>query len=109
MSRAKFKDRIYVWNRCDLLEGYKTFRISGTDERSRRGPADLPPEEIANAALYILGQQIALPLEDLVRETARVFGFLRTGQNVSSYINDGIMLLLKKGEALETDGKIVLK
>lgn len=51
---------------------YSEFRVPGGEEYSRLDADDLPPEEIANAALHLLRGQLTLPVEDLVREVARL-------------------------------------
>jgi hypothetical protein len=74
---------------------------------ARREATDIPPEEIANAAQHLLGQHISLPLDDLVRETARLFGYQRTGQRVEPAIRRGITLLLTRQMAREEGGMVI--
>jgi hypothetical protein len=81
--------------------------VPGEDEISRREARDLPPEEIANAALAVLEQQVSLPAADLMRETGRLFGFQRMGQTVEKCMSEGIGLLFKSGKASEQEGMIV--
>jgi hypothetical protein len=66
-------------------------------------------EEVANAAMYVLETQISLPVDDLVRETARVFGFHRTGKQVSNSMLDGIKLLVQKGRASKEGPMITIR
>jgi very-short-patch-repair endonuclease len=101
------KDGVILWPRNQNPEDFSIFRIPGTDEASKRDAADIPPQEVANAALHILEQHISLPLEDLVRETARIFGFQRIGPNVDKAMRSGISLLLKKGDSKEEKGIII--
>ncbi|MBU4263007.1 MAG: DUF3320 domain-containing protein [Proteobacteria bacterium] len=86
---------------------FTKFRLPGGDERSRRNANELPPQEIANAALYVLEQHISLPSADLVRETARLLGFQRTGPTVDKSIRAGIELLIRRMLAKEEKGMIV--
>lgn len=48
-----------------------------------------------------------MPTDNLVSETARIFGFARTGQTVASNIRMGIEVLLKRGDAIEQNGVVV--
>ncbi|HOF88630.1 MAG TPA: DUF3320 domain-containing protein, partial [Armatimonadota bacterium] len=98
---------VFLWPPDMTPEGYTAFRVPGNDPHSRRDASDLPPEEIANAALYVLQQQVSLPMEDLVRETARLFGFQRTGINVEKLIRAGVERLFARGKAIVQDGMVV--
>ena len=51
---------------------------------SDRDAADLPPEEIANAIQQILINSISLPLPDLAKACAQVFGFTHMGSNIEA-------------------------
>lgn len=86
---------------------YKLFRVPSEDESTRRDPDDLPSEEIANAALHVLESQVSIPTAELITETARIFGFARTGKDVAHSMRLGINVLLKRGDAIEQDGVIV--
>ncbi len=57
---------------------------SEADESTERAVEDLPLEEIRNAGLAVLRSQIALPIEDLARETARIFGYARLGSSLKA-------------------------
>lgn len=101
------KDGVFLWQPAQDPEEFSVFRIPGADEASKRDAADLPPQEVANAALLILEQHISLPMTDLIRETARMFGFQRTGPTVDKSMRNGIGLLVRKGEAKEEGGVVV--
>lgn len=75
-------------------EQHKSFKSYRTD--SNRDAADLPPEEIAIAIKEVLEQQISLPVKDLMRITAQLFGFARGGTYVDAAIQRGINEALKK-------------
>ena len=104
---VKHGSDLFLWP--DDLEpaAYRAFRLPGDSAEARREAADIPPEEIANAAQHLLGQHISLPLDDLVRETARLFGYQRTGQRVEPAIRRGIGLLLTRQMAREEDGMVI--
>ena len=100
-------DRVFLWPPTQEPNEYRSFRVPGVDERSRRDASDIPPEEIAAAALCVLASQVSLPMSDLIREVARLLGFQRTGQTVEQYIRKGVELLLGRGCAAEHNGMIV--
>jgi very-short-patch-repair endonuclease len=105
---SKSNGRFFLWECGTNPSEYKLFRVPGKDEASKRSADELPPEEIANAGLHVLKNQISLPIDDLICETARVFGYARTGQKVALSMKSGIDLLVARGDASEQDGTIVL-
>lgn len=106
VARTKGGAKTFLW-KSDVSPGhFRIFRVPGCDEASKRVADELPPEEIANAALHVLENQISLPSDDLVNETARIFGFTRTGQTVASAIRVGIETLVKRGDAFMQDGTV---
>lgn len=101
------RDNQFLWALSQNPETYSIFRVPVDGENLRRNIGDLPPQEIANATLYVLEQSVSLPTTDLVRETARLLGFQRAGREVDISIREGIETLLKKGVAKEDEGMIV--
>ncbi len=97
----------FLWTSSQDPKAFAIFRVPGETEVSRRSANDLPPQEIATAAARVLEQNVSLPLNDLIRETARVFGFQRAGQNVDKFFRIGINVLLKDGKANEDNGIII--
>lgn len=101
--------KVFIWPSSQVPKEYAAFRIPGDDEFSKQDAEDLCPIEVANGALYLLEQHISLPLVDLVRETARLFGYSRLGQNVDKAMRSGIEVLVWSGRAKEADGVVVVK
>lgn len=101
--------KVFVWPSMQVPKEYAAFRIPGEDELSKRDADDLCPIEVANGALYLLEQHVSLPVADLVRETARLFGYSRLGQNVDKAMRSGIEVLVWSGRAKEADGVVVVK
>lgn len=98
----------FYWPKEIDRQEYAHFRVPSNDRQTRRDPEDLPPEEIAIAALEVLYTQISLPEPDLIREVARLFGYQRTGPSVEECLKSGVELILKSGRAKrEDDGRIV--
>ena len=88
--------------------GYATFRVPDANGRGARPVEDVPLEEIANAAVHILEHHLSAPLDELVRETARLFGCKRLGRVVDERIRKGIEGLVARGIARPEAGVIVL-
>lgn len=95
------------WRDDQMPEIYKTFRIPGDDE-NKRNAEDLPKEEIAAAIVEILKNQISLPAEDLIKETARLFGYARLGGNVEQAMKMGIEFALSVNMIAQSNYRLVL-
>jgi very-short-patch-repair endonuclease len=98
---------VFLWLPSQDPKAFSLFRIAGDNESSKRNAEYLPPQEVANAALHVLEQHVSLPVGDLVRETARLFGYQRTGPTVDKLIRGGIGLLVRKGGAKEENDVVV--
>ena len=99
---------IFFWNESQKPGEYAVYRIAA-EESQKRDAADLPPEEVANGVKEILINQISLPKDELVRETARLFGFARLGANVEMAMLRGIDSAIHKGYAIQDNNRIILK
>ncbi len=100
-------DGVFLWIHNQDPKTFSLFRITGENENSKRDAECLPPQEVANAVLCILEQHVSLPVADLVRETARLLGYQRTGPAVDKAMRSGVGLLVKKGGAKEEGGVVV--
>ena len=63
---------------------------------------DVPRAELREAIAEVLEEQISLTKDDLVRETAKKFGFTRLGGVIVTNVNDAIDVMLSSG-AVRTD------
>ena len=63
----------------------------------------IAPEEYRLALTTILGEAVAISQDDIVVETARLFGFDRTGPDLKEAIDRQIERLVKEGQ-LHLDG-----
>lgn len=94
---------VYYWNSKTEQKTYGIYRIN-----SNRDAVDLPPEEIANGIKKVLEEQIALPQADLIKVTAQLFGFARTGANVDAAMKRGINVLIDRNEIKIENDKVVM-
>lgn len=105
VERRSRDGRIFLWPRGVDPDTYDVVRIH--DENGRRDAADLPPEEVAAAMLHVLRSQISLPKDDLINETARLFGYARTGSQVRTSMLAGYAILEERNSIKESNGMIV--
>lgn len=84
-----FQGQRTYWSRNQKPDEYKEYRISSSDS-NKRDAKDIPVIEMANAIRSILEDQIGLPKEDLIRETAKRIGYARTGTIVISSVSSGM-------------------
>lgn len=82
------KQKVY-WKEGQTPDSYLRFRSTGIEE-NKRDAKDIPFHETANAACTVLEEQIGLPREDLIRETAKLLGYVRMGNFVVAAMSDGI-------------------
>ena len=76
-------------------------RVNTTEES--RSIDRIPTEELAKAAYIILENGLMMPREDLVLETARKFGWSRSGQKIKQRMNRAIDLLVAIGAVNEEE------
>ncbi|MGY4385441.1 hypothetical protein ACVWYN_002481 [Pedobacter sp. UYP24] len=97
--------RTFYWKAGQESTTYKQYRTT-TVEAHKRAIEDLSTEEIANGVHEILRNQISLPKHDLIKETAKLFGYSKLGPIVESCINHGIELAIGRGYAKLDDDRI---
>lgn len=97
----------FLWPADLDPERYTAFRVPGDAPDASRDAADIPVEEIANVHLHLLGQHIAIPENDLIRESSRILGFKRTGKAVKDRMIVGLWYLLERG-AVRREGESIV-
>lgn len=78
IKKTNVGDMSYYWRTDQNPEDYIEYRVAN-EEKDKRNMEDIPPYEIANAMREIISSQISLSKNDMIRETAKVFGFSRIG------------------------------
>ncbi len=110
---SSFSTKIHVragWYRRRHLRSpdtYSTYRLT-EDEYEKRDADDLTYEEIANGIHEILKNQISLTRLDLLRESAKLFGYARIGTNVETAMSSGIKLAIERKHAYAENERISL-
>jgi len=91
-----------------VVKDYVQYRVPEVSSTSvKRNIEDIPFIEIVNGMHDILTHQISLPSEELLRETAKLFGFARMGQNVQQCMEEGLNYGLEIGKLLNRNGRII--
>jgi very-short-patch-repair endonuclease len=98
----------FLWPATVDPAAYRDFRTPGDGADGERPAEDLHPVEVANAAHYVLTRHVSLPLDDLVRETARLLGYQRLGRRVRDSMQRGVEHLVASGRARQAEDRIVL-
>lgn len=105
-SRIYRKDHdeyTFFWVSEEQCRNYSSFR-----PQSGRDAADLPPEEIANGIRQILTDSIGLPIPDLIRVGAQLFGFSRSGSHIDAAMQRGIQEAVRRKYVTIENDKIVI-
>lgn len=97
----------FYWNKSQDPESYSACRIP--DGGEKRSLDDICARELSNGIMLIMNTQIAMARSDLVRETAKLFGFSRTGGTIEQSVAAGIEYACEHGLiTVGEDGKITL-
>ncbi|MES2331853.1 MAG: DUF3320 domain-containing protein [Bacteroidota bacterium] len=107
INQLNHENRIFLWKAGQHPLDSNFYRVPKNDIE-KRDADDLPPEEIVNVVRKVLVEQISLSRADLIRETAKLFGFSKVGNNVEAAMNLGINLALKSGIAKDQNGRIAV-
>lgn len=89
LKKTVVGDTSYYWRMDQNPDDYMDYRIANED-KDKRNLEDIPPYEIANAMKAIISSQISLSKSDMIRETAKIFGFSRTGPVIEAACMKGI-------------------
>jgi hypothetical protein len=101
-------DRRFYWSENQTPESYIHYRVSEL-ESQRRDASDISPEEVSNAVREILENMISLNKVDLIKESAKIFGFNRIGGNVETSMTQGINKAVNRGFAMIEADRVFLK
>lgn len=75
---------------------------------NERNIQHISEDELMAAMMIILKQCYGANREALINETARVYGFARSGQNIYNAMNYAINSLIKEKKIAESDGKLTI-
>lgn len=99
-------DSEFLWLPEQIPAEYNKCRTVYADDE-RRDIADVPPQETAAGIKRLMERQIAMQREDLLRETAHLFGYTRMTPAVETAMSLGIREAKSRGFiAFGEDGKV---
>ena len=99
LQKSRSNNTTFYWTSQQHPVSYCEYRIS-TQDNDKRNMDDISAEEIANAIRAVMQKQISLTKIDLIRETAKVFGFTRLGNVIDSSVQNGISVASQRGYIL---------
>jgi len=98
----------FVWTSQAQCEKWSGFRVPDKSTETSRGIDEIALKELSEAALYLLGRNLGMDKDELVKETAKVFGVQRVGSNAKIRLADAISLLISSEKAQARGEQIVL-
>jgi very-short-patch-repair endonuclease len=102
------RDADVLWHSSQNPATYVEVRVGSDRENTQRDIDDIPLVELVNACIHVLEHQFGLPREELIREAGKLLGFSRTTARLSERIDDAVQVLLDRGQAQESDGRVTL-
>ena len=96
----------FYWNTEQLSLGMDYYRDNSIEKKI---VDDIAPQEIKVAILEVMENNLSLVKEDLIRATAKVFGFAKVGSQIDQIISYGLNELEKEGRLKAVDGRVVLE
>ena len=99
---------IFIWKPEQKPLEYDIFRVSGQGGE-KRNIDDISSKEIQNAAIQVLCEQGSMQKSDLIKETAKKFGFTRTGSLIDVTVGFALDNAINNGRlSTSQDGKITV-
>jgi len=102
------EDRVFFWKKDHDPEEYSIYRRDDNSEM-KRSADDIPSQEILCAAREVLTEQGGMSESVLIRETAKKFGFTRTGTVIESTVGYAVRNAAENGKlTVSESGSITL-
>ena len=98
VKTSKTKGVVFCWTPGQDPKEYDGIRVSND-----RSGDEISPQEITNAACYVLKSNPELSKDDLIKEVSRVFGYKRLGKNLEASLAAGIQFARSSG-AIKVEG-----
>lgn len=93
-----YNENVFYWLVDQEPDNYQGYRVDDISEGGfKRSMDDIASVEIINALLEVLDEQISLSKEDLIRETARKFGYTRLGSVIDTAVTYALDMAVAKG------------
>lgn len=107
-NKTTDSDRAFYWRNDQNPDKYEGYRIDNI-ESGKRSMDDVASQELINAIIEVLCEQISLSETDLIRETAKKFGYARIGGVIENSIKYAIKTGISNGKLIKIEnGNIAL-
>lgn len=100
-------DNAFFWLGSQDPDSYDIYRTAD-NQGNKRELTEIPSEEIIVAAKEVLSEQIGLTKADLIRETAKKFGFTRLGSVMTAAVENAIDKAVSTGKIKNGGDKYTL-
>ncbi len=100
-------DNAFFWLSSQDPDTYDVYRPSDA-QGNRRELTEIPSEEIISAMTEVLSEQIGLSRADLIRETAKKFGFTRLGTVMTATVEFAVDKAVSVGKIKNSGDKYTL-
>ena len=100
-------DNAFFWLGSQDPDSYDIYRTAD-NQGNKRELTEIPSEEIIVAAKEVLSEQIGLTKADLIRETAKKFGFTRLGAVMTAAVENAIDKAVSTGKIKNGGDKYTL-
>lgn len=99
----------FYWKSEKGMTEWNCYRVSAL-EAEKRSMDDISKEEVSAAIEAVLEEQISIAGEELVKETAKKFGYSRTGSVIEASVKEGLQFALNRGtvELIDNGNRIRL-
>ena len=94
---------VFYWKAGTFPVSYELCRVPA-DGGEKCALNEICPQEIANGVKIILSNQLSMTKADLIRETAKLFGYTRLGGVMEACVSEGIDAAVRRGFA-EVNGE----
>lgn len=105
----KLRNRISIIDEFCWTTANTEVRARISDDDEKRKIEYICKEELAEAMYSIVESSFGITIDDLFIETARVFGFNRTGERIRIALLNALNYLLDSGRACDNDGKVSIR
>ncbi|MFV0152933.1 DUF3320 domain-containing protein [Empedobacter falsenii] len=96
----------FYWVSTQQPQELETYRDNTIEKRTIE---DIAPEEIAIAIQEIMDANISLNKEDLIKLTAKAFGFLKVGNQINNILDQVILSMVNQNQLLLNENRISVK
>ena len=100
VKNTKVKGEVFCWQQKQDPKTYGVISVSNS-----RSAEEIPPQEVKNAACYVLQTKESLDKDALVKEISLVFGYKRLGKNLEAVITAGLQYAKANGFLAIGSGK----